>query len=586
MDEKKREHYRRICENLNLSPAKMSNEYLFTLWAVDLFYYKNNIGQIDIRTGFVDGKNDGGIDFIYSDNDTLFLIQGKSSKNLSFEEVKNVFYKIVETVNNFEDKHYDQYSDLLISSYRNAYDDLNEDKNIEIVLFTQTEFVKDVKGQFEEFAKGDNFKNYKLSLYDINDIIARDAMLFQESDLVNEDSLAFFNNSNNENNKNSMLCYGENGIIVNARASSIKRLYEKYGRNGLFSYNLREHITQKSVDDAINETIKKERDRFWFYNNGITIGCTDFYVDGNKIKLYNFSIINGAQTTTKIGQSELVNVNEDFAVVCKVVRAQVNRTEDEDFISKISEASNSQKPIKPRDLKANSKEQKILQAKCAKNIRPLAIEIKRGVKPKNYHSVDKWQRVTNEFVGQLIYACILQKPGPARSNKNTIFSSEKVYSQIFRNKYESDTIYDLVKLSFLYDNFSEAEFAKNLDVDKIAIISNGKLTTLAVVVYLFKLHNSIVADRNSDELHKFNVFTTIISGYRKDDFEQKIYSLFGFIIRIISKLYETKKESMRITSCSNFFKSEDIYDDLVLKEFDLLDDYDKEKLGNYLEIFC
>lgn len=38
---------------------------------VDLFYYK---GKIDIKTGFTDGANDGGIDFIYTDNDTLYLI--------------------------------------------------------------------------------------------------------------------------------------------------------------------------------------------------------------------------------------------------------------------------------------------------------------------------------------------------------------------------------------------------------------------------------------------------------------------------------------------------------------------------------
>ena len=64
----------------------------------------------------------------------------------------------------------------------------------------------------------------------------------------------------------------------------------KYGKTGLFSYNLREFISQKSVDDGIKQTIKQEKDKFWFYNNGITIGCRDFNKDGNVIKLYDFSI--------------------------------------------------------------------------------------------------------------------------------------------------------------------------------------------------------------------------------------------------------------------------------------------------------
>ena len=101
---------------------------------------------------------------------------------------------------------------------------------------------------------------------------------------------------------------------------------------------------------------------------------------------------------------------------------------------KISEASNSQKPIKARDLKANAREQKMLQTKCAENKNALAIEIKRGVKPKNYYKVEKWQRVTNEYIGQLILACLLQRPGSARSGKITIFTSEKLYNQIYKNR--------------------------------------------------------------------------------------------------------------------------------------------------------
>ena len=56
-----------MCKNLNFPQGKLSDEYLFTIKAVDLFYYKKNIGQIDIKMGFTDGSNDGGIDFVYSD---------------------------------------------------------------------------------------------------------------------------------------------------------------------------------------------------------------------------------------------------------------------------------------------------------------------------------------------------------------------------------------------------------------------------------------------------------------------------------------------------------------------------------------
>ena len=395
---------RSICDACGIAKGKQSDEYLFTLDAVDLFYYKRNIGQVDIKSSFTDGANDGGIDFIYSDGDTMYLIQGKSSESLSQEDIENVFTKIVKTVSKFEEKNTDEYSLALKSAYQNYYDDLTDEKNIELVLFTNTELDEIGRKRVAEFAKTDAMNSFKISVYDVNDIKLQSAVLNTDSELIPEGKVKI---QLSGTGKNDMLAYGEDGIIVNVMASSIKSLYEKYGKLGLFSYNLREYISQKTVDDGIEATIKQDRDNFWFYNNGVTIGCRDFEKDGNSIKLYGFSIINGAQTTTKIGKSKLVSEKNDFALVCKIVRSTNKEDEmDQDFIGKISEASNSQKPVKQRDLKANSREQKILQNECATNTKyPLAIEIKRGVRPINYKKVEKWQRVTNEFVGQLIYAC-------------------------------------------------------------------------------------------------------------------------------------------------------------------------------------
>ncbi len=571
-----------MCKNLNFPDGKITEEYLFTLDAVDLFYYKRNIGQVDIKTGFTDGVNDGGIDFIYSDSDTMYLIQGKSSKSLSVENIKDVFYKMIETVTKFEDKDYDQYSQILKSAYINAYDDLDNDKNIELVLFTNTIINDEMKKKISDFATLDMVSGYKISVYDESDIQVKEAIIAQDADLIDEDYVEIVLNESNSHN---MLSYGENGIVVNIKASSVKRLFNKYGTNGLFSYNLREHISQKSVDDGIDNTIKKEKDQFWFYNNGITIGCKDFMKDGNRIKLYGFSIINGAQTTTKIGKSKLVNEKNDFALVCKIVRAENADELDEDFIGKISEASNSQKPIKQRDLKANAKEQKILQYKSAENGKhSLSIEIKRGVKPKNYKKVEKWQRVTNEYIGQLIYACILQRPGPARNSKNTMFSSSKLYNQVFMRKHDYDTLFDLVRIGNVYDEFLTDYTTQTSDVDLIAVAKNGKLTVMAILLYMYKKKKGYIQDYTSEQLHKDNVHGLLVTDYPDDDLDKKLVELFKYIIRRLKNLYETKKESMKITSYSNFFKSEPIYE-LILKDFDEIDGWDIDKLNDYLVIF-
>lgn len=572
------EKIRKMCEELSISKGRTTDEYLYTIDAVDLFFYKRNIGKIDIKSYFVDGKNDGGIDFVYPFEDTLYLIQGKSSPNLKLEDIKNVFNKIDETVLNFENKKYDKYSKELKSAYLNAFDAIGDEKNIELVLFTKTHLNDQTRKDISEIELN---CNASIQVYDDDDYKNREAVLYQDSDLISYDSLELYINPDK---KNYMLQYGEDGIIVNIKATSLKKLFDKYRDKGLFSYNLREHIIQKSVDEGIDNTIKNEREKFWYYNNGITIGCNDFKKDGNRIKLYGFSIINGAQTTTRISKSKYLNDGSDFALVCKIVRAHKSFKNDVEFISKISEASNSQKPIKPRDLKSNTNEQRRLQVDAAKNIYPLSIEIKRGVKPKNYKKVEKWQRVTNEYIGQLIYACVFQKPGPARNNKVTIFSSNKVYRQLFMRKHDFDTLYDLVRIANAYDEFVSDFVSKTDNLDLIAIAKNGKFTVLAVLIYLYKKETGILSDYTSDEVHKDNLKGLLITSYPKDDLDKNLHSLFTFIIRQLKRTYETNQAKLQLTSYSNFFKSEQVYN-VILQGFDEIDPWDKEKLSSFMVIF-
>ncbi len=576
------EKIKELAKKAGISDGKLNNEFLFTLQMVDYFYYNKNIGEQDIRENFVDGSSDSGIDYIFNRDDIMYLVQGKTSESLSYEDIRNVFFKMNTTINNFEKIKYDSYNEKLKSTYLNAYDDLSENKNITLVLFTKTEFNDELKLKIDELKKEDFLSNYNVEIYDAKDIEFKIMTSSFDKEFIDQDSIKLSDAKN-------VLKYGENGIIVNIKASSLKKLYTKHSKNGLFSYNLREHISQKNVDSGIENTIKKEKENFWFYNNGITIGCEDFVLDGYVLRLYNFSIINGAQTTTKIGESKLIDNEYDFDIVCKVVKANRSLNDESDFIMKISEASNSQKPIKARDLKANAREQKMLQTKCAENKNALAIEIKRGVKPKNYYKVEKWQRVTNEYIGQLILACLLQRPGSARSGKITIFTSEKLYNQIYKNrKLDCDIIYDLVRIADEYEEFKNLYANDVEDVDLIAACKNGKLTTLAIIFYLYKRFNSIVENCFDERLNDDNIVNTKLTlEYNEDDYEKKLGELFKFIIKKLSDIYEKKKESLKLTSYSNFFKTDKTYQEVILTEFDRIldDEWDREKLQEYMKIF-
>lgn len=587
------EKIKKRCQNLGISYSD-SDEYMFTINCVDYFYYQKNIGDVDINDGFVDGSNDGGIDFIYTDDEKIYLIQGKSTNSLDINAIRDLLYKIKVTITDLNNKNFGKLNARLITSYYDIYDRL-DNPEICIVLFTNTIIDENFRARIEHITKSEDFSDYEVIIYDGEEIENRILNVDDSASLVSKGQLKL------DSTKNYLTYLDEKGAIFSIKASSLKELYIRESDRGLFGYNLREHITQKNVDSAIDKTISNNKDEFWFYNNGITIGCSDYYVDGNMLKLENFSIINGAQTTSNIGKHPKVSNDYDFSLVCKVIKSE--NSLDDEFIRNISEASNSQKPIKFRDLKSNSPEQKLLQKGSLESKYPLSIEIKRGVKPDNYKRVESWERVSNEYIAQLILSVNYLCPGSARSQKSDIFSKEATYNKIFSKdkikKYSYNAIHDFVYLGYLYDLFKieytkqlskEIELSKN-EVDKVfllnkkAICNNGKFAVLGILGYLYKREVMDKKDLNDPELYEAIIIGDFTKGYDKDDYHERVEYLFKFLVDRLTKLYE--KNGANYTSQSNFFKGDRTFVDIILPDINRIfsDEFDKEKLEKNLVIF-
>ena len=230
------------------------------------------------------------------------------------------------------------------------------------------------------------------------------------------------------------LVYGEEeSLIVNVSAKSLQALYEQYGYRGLFAQNLRYYVKNARIDDSILQSIQETPDIFWYLNNGIIIICDRYSIYGDKVVLYNFSIINGGQTTKLIGEAIF---EKDFFLQCKIVK---NKYSDENekiaFIAHVAEASNTQKPIKEKDLIANKPEQRLLKKQLAEA--GIYCQIKRGEKVNKKLYPAAWQNTTNEELGQFILSFAYQKPGIARGNKASICGNKERYNLLFGKKYDS-----------------------------------------------------------------------------------------------------------------------------------------------------
>ena len=145
-----------------------------------------------------------------------------------------------------------------------------------------------------------------------------------------------------------LMVFDDSGVITKGQkfvCLDDKVPTHKFYQSGSFSFE------RLSVNIYLNDTIKTSSETFWFKNNGITIICKDFVISGRRLKLQDFSIVNGGQTTTLIYKSEKVSKDIDFYLPCKVIRI-VGDTEDEknQFSLEISKATNSQKAIKNIDI--------------------------------------------------------------------------------------------------------------------------------------------------------------------------------------------------------------------------------------------
>lgn len=85
----------------------------------------------------------------------------------------------------------------------------------------------------------------------------------------------------------------DNAMLCNIRGYDLAVLCNKYvsssmGRNILFGQNLRDSLDQKKSKtyEAMMKTIKNEPERFWNYNNGITILCEELDAHRNNTCMF------------------------------------------------------------------------------------------------------------------------------------------------------------------------------------------------------------------------------------------------------------------------------------------------------------
>lgn len=568
------------------SLRKASDERVFTVLCVKSNFFKNpslSFTENDIENMLVDSVKDGGVDALLTDPNSetsnLVICQSKFYEDgITFDAVRDAVAKMILFYKGMKRGEYESVNTKVQRRFLSLYAEIGDESKVCFVFYTSApkKGIREDRIQKLLQEHGLDSVNYEIQLYFAEDIV--DEIKESESRRPTVE-----NGKIEIDEVNNVLYYNDDAIIVNVSAFSIKELYAIHCTN-LLSRNLRYFIKKRDIDSSINETISRNPETFWFKNNGITIICDDFIVDGKQIKLKDFSIVNGGQTTTLLHKSKEINKENDLYLPCKIIRT-MGESEDEKnlFSLEIAKATNSQKAIKQIDLKSNAPE----QVRFGNEMRNVGVfyQTKRGEKvPKDYS--EDYKKTDLVDVGKLCLAGIFQLPGSSRSKPSTLYL-EKFYNPIFNG--DQAQICALVKELLYIDDYFRKRFIVKFDKAKenypnaseiIPFAHNARTICIAFVMlasrYYYKNIKPVdlktifehVNKEKAYEDYYYDIFkelenTSFILPKKlfedKDKYDEVLYELFEVIISSGRRYYSIKKEADSTLNETNFLKRDGNY---------------------------
>lgn len=135
-------------------------------------------------------------------------------------------------------------------------------------------------------------------------------------------------------------------------------LYNDYGAR-LLEQNVRSFLQAKGgVNKGIRNTILKEPEYFFSYNNGITATASDVEVlvkEGRTYvsKVVDLQIVNGGQTTASLAKAKIKDKADLSNIFVQMKLTKVSHEQSEKVVPRISQYANTQNKVNLSDLSAN-----------------------------------------------------------------------------------------------------------------------------------------------------------------------------------------------------------------------------------------
>ena len=248
------------------------------------------------------------------------------------------------------------------------------------------------------------------------------------------------------------------GLLTSITAHELISLYENFG-DQLFARNVRSWLGARkgSVNAGIIDTVENDRERgnFWAYNNGITIVCDRYDYDPNtrRLKLFDFSIVNGCQTTVALARSKDSAMTDEVFLLARII------CPPESIIDSVIRYTNSQNLIRRWDLVSQDRTQRRLKRDFNSLSEPVYYMIRRG----DWRSMNKEEKRQFRAEG-----------GGFRIVKHDLLAQ-------YLASFNGMAVVAYVNKAFLFDRFYEQTFPPDIRVEEALFVWRAGECTQALV---------------------------------------------------------------------------------------------------------
>jgi len=340
-------------------------------------------------------------------------------------------------------------------------------------------------------------------------------------------------------------------------------------RDYVFESNIRQWMQFKtSVNKGLRDTLQNNPDKFYYYNNGITIVVEDFEELGdNMLILHAPQIVNGAQTSNSVLDHAKRTHNMEGFMTVTIIKA-----DDEQEQNNITKYRNSQNAVRGKDLVSLMDFHKSIKSQLKNS--GYFYEIQAGsfdTRTKSQQCEYDGDETYNNYLPdnhkkvivakdaiQVLVAGIEQRPTEAYSSPSQFLPRGSKYDDVFNENLKDD--YRLLLYPYLVKEYAK----KTLKYGKQGGHKTKRYATLFYVAVYFRILHLKILETKGDFKRDIMKLEPVFRSFKLNNRILKLTDV------IVTKFLEDTvvDDEIELANTKHNFFSQHVWNDAMLRVVD------------------